>query len=303
MRNRGLKERIKNSILGFVLGDCLGVPYEFKTAGTVKFKPFEGHGTHYQPAGTWSDDTSLTLAMMDSIVNSEYNGTVHREKLKEFSKGNYSVNGNLFDIGTATRMAIESNFRIDTDDSCGNGGLLRTWTLTALSCLQGYGIEKERKLMEQAISLTHSTEELYMKCCELYCELLKTLYLSENKLIDIKEKYDELSKSVQFKQFEYTEGHICNAIKFTFDVFFSQKDITNNMESFKTIIEMGGDTDSNAALLGALLGAKNGIDKKYIGKIVEINKIEDFIETFSQIDNREYHPISLRELLNNFFDK
>ena len=98
-----LTTRIRQSILGFALGDCLGVPYEFKTPGSFKFKPFDGYGTFGQAPGTWSDDTALTLAMLDAIVAGEYDDTTHRNNLKRFLKGDYFPDGDCFDAGNATR--------------------------------------------------------------------------------------------------------------------------------------------------------------------------------------------------------
>ena len=110
-----ISTRIRHSIYGFALGDCLGVPYEFFKQGTFKFKPFASYGTHYQPSGTWSDDFALTLAMLDSFVDGEYNETAHKNNLKDFMRGKYFPDGIRFDVGTATADAIESNFTIQTD--------------------------------------------------------------------------------------------------------------------------------------------------------------------------------------------
>jgi len=101
-----LTTRIRRSILGFALGDCLGVPYEFKTPGSFKFKPFDGYGTFGQVPGTWSDDTALTLAMLDAIVDGEYDDATQRNNLKRFLKGDYFPDGDCFDAGNATRRAI-----------------------------------------------------------------------------------------------------------------------------------------------------------------------------------------------------
>ncbi len=49
------------------MGDALGVPYEFRARGTFGCTGMAGHGSHNQPAGTWSDDTSMALATCDSI--------------------------------------------------------------------------------------------------------------------------------------------------------------------------------------------------------------------------------------------
>ena len=63
---------VKDGIVGLVVGDALGVPVEFKSGEYLKENPvvdMMGHGTYNQPKGTWSDDSSMTLATMTSIIN------------------------------------------------------------------------------------------------------------------------------------------------------------------------------------------------------------------------------------------
>ena len=63
-------EKIQSAVLGFIVGDALGVPIEFQSRTKLKLKPIttmiEG-GTWGQPIGTWSDDTSMVLATLESL--------------------------------------------------------------------------------------------------------------------------------------------------------------------------------------------------------------------------------------------
>ena len=66
------RESIYASIKGGIVGDALGVPYEFTSPTKMKENPattMTGYGTYNQPAGSWSDDSSMTLATMDSLIN------------------------------------------------------------------------------------------------------------------------------------------------------------------------------------------------------------------------------------------
>ena len=68
---RDFLKQVYGGILGLAVGDALGVPVEFMSRQEISKDPvssMRGYGTHDQPMGTWSDDTSLTLALMDSIV-------------------------------------------------------------------------------------------------------------------------------------------------------------------------------------------------------------------------------------------
>lgn len=59
--------KIYDGIMGLVVGDALGVPFEFKKRDTFKADKMIGYGTYNQPSGTWSDDSSLTLATVASL--------------------------------------------------------------------------------------------------------------------------------------------------------------------------------------------------------------------------------------------
>ena len=57
---------VRDCIYGQAVGDALGVPFEFRGRDTFECTGMVGFGTHGQPAGTWSDDTSMALAICDS---------------------------------------------------------------------------------------------------------------------------------------------------------------------------------------------------------------------------------------------
>ena len=64
-------ETVKAMTWGLAVADAVGVPVEFKSRYILKKRPvidMLGYGSHYQPAGTWSDDTSMTIATIDRII-------------------------------------------------------------------------------------------------------------------------------------------------------------------------------------------------------------------------------------------
>ena len=63
---------LKNALIGFVIGDILGVPVEFVDRELLLVNPVVGlrdYGTHNQPLGSFSDDTSMTLCTIESLIN------------------------------------------------------------------------------------------------------------------------------------------------------------------------------------------------------------------------------------------
>ena len=115
--------KIKDGIVGFVVGDALGVPVEFESRNKLKDSPVTemiGYGTYHQPKGTFSDDSSMILATMDSIIKK---GHIDYEDIMDcFSEwcynGKYTPFGETFDIGITTRKAM-ANYTTNPPLECG----------------------------------------------------------------------------------------------------------------------------------------------------------------------------------------
>ena len=59
-----------DGIMGVVTGDALGCPVQFRSREEIAVNPvttMTGHGTYDMPVGTWTDDSSLTIALLFSI--------------------------------------------------------------------------------------------------------------------------------------------------------------------------------------------------------------------------------------------
>lgn len=109
---------IKDGLLGFVTGDALGVPVEYTERQELEKHPvrtMKGYGTYRQPPGTWSDETSLLLATLDSISQM---GQIHLDDLMTrylswYDEKAYLAYGEVFDLPHITRNALE-NYRHGT---------------------------------------------------------------------------------------------------------------------------------------------------------------------------------------------
>src|SRR5581483_8770138 len=101
-------DRQRGCLLGLAVGDALGAAVEFSPPGT--FAPVVGYragGPHGLEPGEWTDDTSMALALADSIANASWDLNDQAERyLAWLQTGKYSVNGRLFDIGMTTRFAL-----------------------------------------------------------------------------------------------------------------------------------------------------------------------------------------------------
>ncbi len=128
-------ERYRGCLLGLAAGDALGTTVEFKPPGT--FRPMEdivGGGPFGLEAGEWTDDTSMALCLAESLI--EKRGFDPADQLRRYVRwyreGHMSATGECFDIGGATRDALErfertgDSYSGSTDPTrAGNGSLMR----------------------------------------------------------------------------------------------------------------------------------------------------------------------------------
>jgi ADP-ribosylglycohydrolase len=122
-------------LIGLAVGDALGAAVEFEVPGS--FEPVTGYregGPHGLEPGEWTDDTSMALALADSIAEAGWDVNDQAERyLAWWRTGAYSVNGRVFDIGTTTVAALQrfqqSGDAMTSGDSSeyasGNGSLMR----------------------------------------------------------------------------------------------------------------------------------------------------------------------------------
>ena len=176
-------------MLGLAIGDALGVPVEFRSRERLKQNPVTGmraYGTHNQPAGTWSDDTTMALCTLESLAKGvDYNDIMNRF-CRWVDEGYMTAHGKLFDIGRTTLHALHLYSTgapalqcggTDVRDN-GNGSLMRI--LPAVFYLRReYGaacMEKPESfaLIHNLSRLTHG-HPISQIACGLYCDMANEL--------------------------------------------------------------------------------------------------------------------------------
>ena len=125
-----------DGIFGLCVGDALGVPAEFKSREELMADPvvdMRSYGSHRQPAGTWSDDTSLTLCLIDSLAQGLDYNDIMIKFLSWLETGAYSPFGDAFDVGNGTEEAI-MRFKHGTPaPGCGGMRSMARWSGSRLS--------------------------------------------------------------------------------------------------------------------------------------------------------------------------
>ena len=178
---------MKDILIGMAVGDACGVPHEFKPKVTMDMYPATdmiGGGTHGQVKGTWSDDTSMALCIVASLLN----GLNYSDIMNKFSSwlndNFWTPHGVVFDNGLSTRRAIDkwrsgSTFVPTecggtTDGSNGNGSVMRT--LVLVPYIEHLDIDKRWKIISNTSKLTHAHWISRFSCllvCEFALELRK----------------------------------------------------------------------------------------------------------------------------------
>ena len=129
------RQRLIGGLLGVIVGDAIGVPWEFQPANTApRPTPAVGFQSFQQPPGTWSDDGSMTLALLESLLEVGWDLDDQAQRfLAWFDEAQYTATGVCFDSGIATTAALDriragtpaARAGSDGDRSQSNGGLMR----------------------------------------------------------------------------------------------------------------------------------------------------------------------------------
>lgn len=264
------KDLMKSCIYGLAVGDALGLPYTNKKCGTFSVNEMVSGGVHNQPAGTWSDDTSMALCILDSVTKQDTVDTsdIFNNFSLWFYSGKFACNGKVFDVGDTCRESIVSGTALPSEWACGNGSLMRTAPLALIDC-SNLDIIKVSKL-------THNNE-LPAYTCVSFCNLIKKIVAYNN---------PALSRYMLHTQYGFiTKKPKLSSGGFCVDTFEAAIYCVANTTSYKQCVikavEMGDDTDTTAAVAGAMAGIMygyNNIPKEWIKTLQDKETIENVLK-------------------------
>ena len=169
-------------MLGLLVGDALGVPYESSPPAKLPLRaqlemtpPADWLPAHFVANGTWSDDGATALALADSLLDCDgLNLEDLAGKIADWQdNGRYAVDARVFDVGVTTSEAI-GRFRSgvaareagpDNEMANGNGSLMRLLPLALWH--RGNDESLARDAMTQSL-VTHGHLRAQL-CCALFC--------------------------------------------------------------------------------------------------------------------------------------
>jgi ADP-ribosylglycohydrolase len=321
-----MENAVKAGIFGVCIGDALGVPVEFRSREQLKRSPvtkMRALGTHRQPAGTWSDDGSLTLCLADSLCNGYNLEDIALKFLQWYNAEIWTPHGSVFDIGIATSQAIHRISKGTSPTLCGgtsefdngNGSLMRI--LPLLFYIKNFPIEKRFDITKDVSRITHGHIRSVLACfiyLELALEILKgkdkweaykTMqttvrnFLNHNPICS-QDEMDKFHRILELKVGEYdlaplhtleeeeisSSGYVLHSLEASLWCFLNSESYS---EAVLKAVNLGEDTDTTGAITGGIAGIYYGfenIPEEWVAELVRKEDIENLcIKLETQLKN------------------
>ena len=167
------REKVLGGVFGLCVGDALGVPVEGAKRSRLEMAPVKDYrefGSHNQPAGTWSDDSSMALCLMDSL-RGDYDPEDIALKFNEWWKqGLWTAHGHAFDIGRTVSRALKNHREgkpaveagVKGEFGNGNGALMRILPLVFYTMKDDS--PRRHALIAEVSSITHGHPRGILAC-------------------------------------------------------------------------------------------------------------------------------------------
>lgn len=279
-------EILRAGIFGHAVGDALGVPVEFSTREDLLQHPVTDlmeSVAQDLPKGAWSDDTSMVLCTMASLT--ERGAIVLEDIMLRFSqwatKGAFTPQGHAFGMGRTTCRAIADylhgrHYGCKTEQDCGNGSLMRILPIVLYQHITGTGSTVEQRIdaVHKVSALTHAHPRA-MTACGIYAFVLEALLEGDGFSAVLRgleradafyqgcPEHDAFSRlfSPDFVRMGpegiRSSGYVVDTLEAALWCLLTTEDYSGCV---LRAVNLGGDTDTVAAVAGGLAGIRYGFD-------------------------------------------
>lgn len=294
-----------DSIIGHAIGDAMGVPIEFESRERLFVSPITkmiGYGSHDVEAGTWSDDTSMEIATIDSFINKGYFdcSDIMMNFYYWLKDSKFTAAGVVFDAGRTCIQSIINFSKGYELDRCGqndtysngNGSLMRILPIALYSYYKELKEEEIVKLTNDVSSLTHAHEISKLGC---YIYVRYVMFLLSG--MDKRKSYEEL-KRINYDYYSLksqdnykrlikddisklpvdeirSSGYVVDTLEASIWVLLNYNSFE---ESIIGAINLGDDTDTVGAVTGSMAGILYGYDHIPKDWLAELKKRDYLIE-------------------------
>lgn len=281
-------DETKAALFGLAVGDALGVPVEFREREGLERNPVTdmiGYGSHHQPAGTWSDDSSLAFCLAEALTGDFSLALLAKYFVDWRYKNFWTPHGEVFDIGMTTQESIERLAKGIAptmaggfyESENGNGSLMRI--LPLLFYIKDKPIEERFAFTRDVSSLTHGHMRAVVACFyylefarlilkqkdkfEIYLSLQKTLpaFIAQQGIAAAEiAKFDRLFKEdIHFVSASAISsgGYVLHTLEASIWCILTTD---NYADAVLKAVNLGRDTDTTGAVTGGLAGLMYGLD-------------------------------------------
>lgn len=306
---------IKSALFGVAIGDALGVPVEFSPREKLLQDPITdmtGYGTYNLPPGTWSDDSSLTFCLAESLCSGYDTDHMGELFVKWYYQDYWTATGEVFDIGIGTRNAlykIKNGTKAELaggreENDNGNGSLMRI--LPLVFAIKDLPIEERFERTKQVSSITHSHIRAVMACF-YYLEFARQLIEGKSKFDIYEDLQTTLPSFFNNTEIESAEiahfdrllkaniadlplseirsgGYVIETIEASIWCLLTTD---NYKEAVLKAVNLGHDTDTTAAVTGGIAGLLYGFDgipEEWVEKLAKREEIEELAERFFKLN-------------------
>ncbi len=300
-------DRKRGTLLGLAIGDALGAAVEFTSPGSFpKVTGYRGGGPHGLAPGAWTDDTSMSLALADSIVRVGWDLQDQANRYVAWWKnGEYSVNGRCFDIGITTQSALNRFLKTrdaaasgdPSERSSGNGSIMRLAPVPIhYASLFPDQLDELVTLLTDSSRPTHASPQCLSACMYfglVLCGLIRggdrqeVLASQWEPLLRLKELHSlhpEIAKVAagSFRKKDPPDiagtGYVVKSLEAALWAFHDAKDFR---EAVLRAVNLGDDADTTGAVCGQLAGAywgESGIPAEWRQGLVRSDMIERVLQ-------------------------
>lgn len=271
---------MRGAVLGALIGDALGVPYEFHDAADlpvhIRMEPPELFDRAHRgvPPGTYSDDGAQLLCLLESLLE---HPTFHPEDFawrlsSWFELGHLAPDALVFDVGVQTRLALSQlaagvpplEAGPADERTNGNGSLMRVLPVAFF----GDGDEERLRIADLSSRITHGHArsrvacQLYVLWARRVLEDVPSPFEDAARALDAllpREGEEREAFDLHLRPFDPSPGR---GSGYVVDALRSARAVMDEASSFEDAvvraIRLGDDTDTTACLVGGIAGASWG---------------------------------------------
>lgn len=316
-----IESRLLGGLWGGIVGDALGVPVEFTSRAARRVDPVKdlrSGGTWQQPLGTWSDDSSLALCSVESLIEGFDTHDMGRRFVDWMRAERWTPWGRVFDIGRATHDALG---RISggtlaeraggtEESSNGNGSLMRILPVALAS--HGEPVDVMLDRVDRASKITHAHPRSQM-ACGFHCLVARGLLSGADRptsyeyaIHEFNIRYQNLNWVKELEHFDRilsggvadlpvsgvgSGGYVMETLTASLWCLLNSSGYS---DSVLKAVNLGGDTDTTGCVTGGLAGIHFGLEsirkdwRKSLARAGDVDRLfNQFLEVFLELEKRK----------------